>query len=292
MSKNITGVCRICGKNKKLTEEHSPPKSAFNSGRLLLHSLDPYKTKKVSVWRTKIKQAGYSAPVQCEDCNNKIGQWYGVEYKKFTEHCSTFANTSNAEQSITIKIPSLFPLRVFKQVLTIICSTSDDSLSSKWLGVGDEIKGLNLDISVARNSLTLIRKFILDKEAKGLPVTFRLYAYLVANRKGRKTGIIPMFSKSKNTYALFTEFSWFPLGWILAFDGNIEDKLLGSIENKLLDITDWSKYKYDEEVAIDIEIPCYWVESKSPLDFRSPSQMKEVRAINQAKFDKMFLKND
>ena len=124
-----------------------------------------------------------------------------------------------------------------------------------------------------------------NKERNGLPVPFRLYAYLVGNRKGRKTGVVQLFSKSKKTSALFTEFSWFPLGWVLVFDGNIEDKLLGSTENKLLEITDWSKYKYDEEVAIDIEVPCYWVESNSPLDFRSPTQMKEVRAKNQIKIE-------
>ena len=282
MPKSKLGICRICGKKEKLTAEHSPPRSAFNSGRLLFRSIDPYKTKKVTVWKTKIKQAGFSELVLCEGCNKSTAKWYVAEYTKLAEACSPHARVANAEHSVTIQILTLFPLRVFKQVLAIMCATSNDEVNDNWQAIGIEDKGFNfkLDISAASGALKLIRAYVLDKEANGLPASFRLYAYLVGNRKGRKTGIVQLFSKSKKTSALFTEFSWFPLGWVLVFDGNIEDKLLGSKENKLLDITDWSKYKYDEEVAIDLEIPCHWVESNSPLDFRNPSLMKEVRAKN------------
>ena len=31
MAKSVEGICKLCGQKKKLTYEHVPPESAFNS---------------------------------------------------------------------------------------------------------------------------------------------------------------------------------------------------------------------------------------------------------------------
>lgn len=283
MAKNVIGYCKICGNKRKLSKEHIPPSAAFNSGDHKVQSIDEYKTKDVNVWQTNKKQGGHFAYVLCVECNNHTGQWYGGEYKRLAEACAPFANPSYAGQIVSISLPELFPLRLFKQALTIICATSTEEVSDEWectkspaasdLGVVEPDR----DISMATNLMPLIRKFILDKEANGLPASFQLYTYLVGNPAGRATGIVKMWSRSTGASALFTEFAWWPLGWVLVFDGQIRDTLF--------DITGWSQYKYDEGVPVTLNLPCYWVESKMPLDFRTPMQMAESRAKNQAIID-------
>lgn len=283
MAKDVIGFCMICGNKTKLSKEHIPPSAAFNSGDYKVQSIDEYKTKDVNVWQTNKKQGGHFAYVLCVECNNHTGQWYGGEYKRLAEACAPFANPSYAGQIVSINLPELFPLRLFKQALTIICATFPREISDDWeltkspaasdLGIAEPDR----DISPATNSMPLIRKFILDKNANELPAPFKLYAYLVANPAGRASGIIKMFLRSTGASILFTEFAWWPLGWVLVFEGQIEDISL--------DITAWSQYKYAECVPITLNLPCYWVESKMPLDFRTPTQMAESRAKNQAIID-------
>jgi hypothetical protein len=283
MAKDVIGFCKICGNKRKLSKEHIPPSAAFNSGDYKVQTIDKYKTNDVNIWQTKKKQGGHFAYVLCVECNNHTGHWYGGEYKRLAEACAPFANPSYAGQIVSIKLPGLFPLRLFKQALTIICATSNEEMSGELefikspaasdLGVAEPDR----EISVAISSMPLIRKFILDKEANKLPAPFKLYTYLVGNPAGRATGIVKMLSRSTGASALFTEFAWWPLGWVIVFEGQIKDTLF--------DITSWSQYKYDEGVAVTLDLPCHWVESKMPLDFRNPMQMAESRAKNQAIID-------
>ncbi len=283
MAKEVIGVCKICDNKRKLSKEHIPPSAAFNAGEYKAQTIDEHKTKDVNVWRTSKKQGGHFAYVLCVECNNRTGQWYGGEYKKLAGACAPFANPSNAGKVVSIEVPKLFPLRVFKQALTIMCGTSHDEMSDEWTGTMSPaaadlgIAKPDKDISLATKAMPLIREFILDKEANGLPAPFQLYAYLVINPAGRETGIVKMFSRSTGASALFAEFAWWPLGWVLVFDGDIKDDLFST--------TGWSQYEYDEEVPLTLRLPCYWLESKMPLDFRSPMEMAESRARNQLILD-------
>jgi hypothetical protein len=283
MAKNIVGFCKICGNKKKLSKEHIPPSAAFNSGDYKVQCIDKYKTKGVTVWQTKKKQGGHFAYVMCVECNNRIGQWYGGEYKRLAEVCAPFVNPLNVGRIVSVTLLGLFPLRVFKQALTMLCATSDTEMNDEWedilspaasdLGVAKVDK----DISLATNAIPLIGKYILDKEANGLPAPFQLYTCLVGNLAGRATGVVKMWSRSTGASALFVEFAWPPLGWVLIFDGSIKDKLFK--------VTNWSQYKYDEEVPVTLNLPCCWLESKMPLDFKTPAQMARSRARNQAIID-------
>jgi len=120
LAKNIVGFCTICGNEKKLSKENIPPSAAFNSGDYTVQTIDKYKTMGVNVWQTKKKQGGHFVYVMCVKCNNHTGQWYGGEYKRLAEACAPFVNPSNAGRTVTVSLPGLFPLRVFKHTWLVI----------------------------------------------------------------------------------------------------------------------------------------------------------------------------
>jgi len=281
MGKKVMGYCRLCGNYKKLSKEHVPPSSAFNSGDYTVESIDQFKSIDVNVWREQKKQGRHFAYVFCEQCNNKTGFWYGSEYKKLAEACAPYAWTANAETIGLISLPEMYPLRVFKQALTIICAMIDpkpdnddwgivQSPSSSGLGLAK----LDMDMSKAYKYLPALRNFVLDKEVSNLPVPVRLYTYLVCGYKGRTADVVRWFNKNTGASLLFSEFSWWPLGWVLVFDGRLE--------KDLFDVTEWAQYEYNDVFPVRLNVPCLWVEGRMPLSFESPEQMSLLRAKNQA----------
>ncbi len=283
MAKNVIGLCKLCGKYKKLSKEHIPPRAAFNAGDYKIESINRYKTKSVNVWQTVKRQGGHFSYVLCEQCNNQTGQWYVREYAKLANACAPYAIPKNATQVVPISLSGLFPLRVFKEALTIMCATIDTSPGDDWQFVNAPSNpsiGLakpDADISTAINYLPALREFVLAKEVSGLTVPVKLYTYLVCDFEGRTTGVAKRFNKNTGASLLFAEFSWWPLGWVLVFEGQLS--------GNLLDVTDWSQRGYDEEIPITLNIPCLWVKGRAPLTFMSPEQLALLRAKNQAVID-------
>ena len=149
------GICRICGKHKKLTFEHVPPQSAFNSKPVFfqksIHLLD----KKSYFYGKRIRSnQGAGGYYLCENCNNLTGSYYGESYKKFA-YIGMMALTNKiwASKFITFEY-AIQPLNILKQTLSMFMSidTSDQLLN---------LKGLS--------------SFILDKNSKTLPEKLRVF---------------------------------------------------------------------------------------------------------------------
>ena len=109
----------------ELTQEHIPPKNAFNSSTIKIFPFEEtIKTVSRSdlrmPWDTEglngsLQQGGHKRYCLCRSCNNNTGQWY---MRSYTE----LANTINAiilnNHAITGKVYSLeiddiYPLRIY-----------------------------------------------------------------------------------------------------------------------------------------------------------------------------------
>lgn len=256
MAKQRLGNCRICGDYGVLSKEHIPPSKAFNDGEYKAHSINKYKTKKVVVWQQQTKQGGHFAYVMCEKCNNRTGQWYGGEYVKYVRECEPYARPMNAGVIGSIQFSNIYPMRLFKQVLTIICATCDPNPNSDISIVTAPSKHAPIfepNTSIAHNIMPTLRSLVLDKSACGLPTPLRLYTYLVANPMGRLSSICARGSTISGETEVFVEFSWWPVGWVLVFDGQIKENLT--------DVTSWAEFRYEEEVSMTVNLPCVWVDS-------------------------------
>src|SRR4051794_40253187 len=80
---SITGRCNVCGAFGKLTFEHVPPRSAYNSERAQMYDYGEWLSL-ASTGRGRYEQqqrgSGYYA--LCNVCNNvRGGDWYIPEYE-------------------------------------------------------------------------------------------------------------------------------------------------------------------------------------------------------------------
>lgn len=271
------GVCKICERYGKLSKEHFPPERAYNEGPYVVETLDSFKSRENAVWRRRKKQGGNYSYVLCEECNNRTGQWYGGEYVKLAQTCYQYAHPFNADQFIKFSLLRFYPLRVFKQVLSIFLVSADTEnfyghsvrgLRSSLAG-DMELANFEPDFYWAQQYLPTIRYLVQNKEAIGFPEQLRVYFYITCGGGGRKSGFAQMSSRSTGNTILFSEFAWKPLGWALIFDGQLREPLL--------DITNWANFHYDEEISVQICAPCLWIQSRHPLDFASPKVIKERR---------------
>jgi hypothetical protein len=236
-------ACRLCQRREQLTEEHTPSKKAGNSQAVLKGSIDYEQTVKSGVlsWgEPTLQQGGASELSLCGKCNNETGSWYNPEYVRFARRCAGFATPQNAGSVCAVDV-TIRPQRVAKQALTTIIAASNPGITGRYPQVG---------------------RLLLDRHDRSPLAPLRLGLFLRANAAGRGTGITMSLNMERRSGRLLTEFSFWPLGWVLSFDGEPVDGTL--------DVSKWVEYGYHERIALKAEIPCQWAIWMYPGDFRPP----------------------
>tara|TARA_R110002096_G_scaffold279375_1_gene473580 strand:+ start:3257 stop:3967 length:711 start_codon:yes stop_codon:yes gene_type:complete len=219
------GICRICGKNKKLTFEHVPPQSAFNSQPVLFQKSVHLHDKNSYLYGKKIRSnQGAGGYYLCKSCNNLTGSYYGDSYKKFA-YMGMMALTNRiwASKIITFEY-AIQPLNILKQILSMFMSidTSDQLLNLKGLSV-----------------------FILDKNSNELPDSLRVFIYHTATKQVRNGW--GMARTEKGTHFL-GEITFPPFGVVYALNSEPTRK-------DFYEITDFKNYQFNQTVQARLKIP-------------------------------------
>lgn len=279
LKKKRYGRCRICQKFGKLTKEHVPPASAFNDRGYLQYYVSKIDEAQRVVWASReVNQRGIYLFTLCERCNNTTGGLYGADYMKFVRAFIAKAIPANGGANVDVTVNDFFPLRVIKQVVSMILSTSEatsfrrdyeafrhpfiDPNASIPAGFGSSPTSLDLTAIYEQ-----LRSFVLDRDAPGMPKGVRLYAYAVANEGSAiRTGVAIQGKLNTQEVRWLAVVGLWPIHWVLLFHGN-------DLDIELLDLTDWSNKNFKtKETSTTFSIPCHWVVGKYPLDFRSPSE--------------------
>jgi len=245
------GKCSVCGLLGKLSKEHIPPKKAFNDSDVFLAKIDKERTVAEVRWKKYQRQGGNFGFVLCERCNNNTGSWYGDYYVDFMKQCADYAHQGNGGKQLTISV-NIFPLRIFKQVLTILCASCGPGLSEKSPG---------------------LRKIILNKECNQRPANLNVWLYLRAQGGGRSSGITGVSNTNTGENKVVAEFSWWPVGWVLSFnDNNLPE---------LTNITNWYSFGYNDKRNVTLNLNCHWTTTAYPLDYRDPDTVESESRSNK-----------
>lgn len=230
------GVCRLCGENKELTFEHVPPETVFNKGAVRNVSLDAIikdtmKENKlpweINYGKGKIQQRGRGGFYLCSDCNSCTGQWYVPYYSRFV-HAIQRAMRQTGEQkyeSLGLRIKSIRPLPIFKQVMTMFCDING---------------GLMGDDS--------LKYYLLNKTSRSFNRNrYHLYVHIHAGTLERMNGI--MVQSTNFGIITLSEISTYPVGFTLYIDKPKNYKPEG------VEITSFSEWDYGDESDVQIIIP-------------------------------------
>jgi len=248
--KKKTGKCHLCGKVKKLSLEHVPPRAAFNEWQKKLYTGEQLIAKPGLPWDFSAlsgehHQNGIGWNTLCEKCNSNSGGWYVKAYVDFA--CKTYKQLEDSPPTISLpyvyKIYGVYPLRVAKAVLIMFLSTNS-------AGFLDKNKKL--------------RDLLLEKTLTGIdPKKYGIGMYINASKLSKYIGVCAILKG--NEVEAVSEISLLPFGFVLRLDPKNMDGFV--------DITGWLDYQYDDKVDLEITIPVYDSNTVLPLDFRSKDEV-------------------
>lgn len=251
------GTCRICGLHKRLTEEHIPPKSAFNNGTILIYSGDEaMKTitdESRLPWnfeglKYKIKQGGRTFKTLCSKCNSYCGtnyvDYYQTTVKSFAYFLSTL-DLLNAKY-VEAKTKKFKPLPFFKQIISMFASLTNISNEDN------------------------MRDFILDKEDNNFDdKKYRVYMSIFKEGINRIFGWSVLGRTDGNF--LVSEIVSYPFIFVLL--GNADEHKLKECCEFGVDITNFAKFKFNEETSLEISLPINECNINFPCDYRTKEEI-------------------
>src|ERR1035441_5807937 len=243
-----TGECRLCGKIRPLSVEHVPPEAAFNDAKVLFHRMR-FNGPEVERFAEE-KTTGNSLTVLCQRCNNTTGRIYGGEYVNFVKEVANHAYGRSHGERVQF-VTMTYPLRIVKQTVTMLCATSGK--------LGPET--------------AYIRSFVKDRLKEGLPDGYRLFAFVPEVRGlGRTTGVGAFLSLEEKRVVIYSETTWWPLGWILTLN---DEEITRAVE-----VTGWAKYDFRTRRKIDMDLPVLSARGDYGADFRTEAEIDRDRLKN------------
>ena len=253
MRKEIIGNCCICGDYEKLTEEHVPPRKAFNNNRYYIAAIDnenPFST----VGKKKFGQGGIKYFSLCARCNNNTGSWYADDYIKWCYYGIQIIQRSGGKTTL-YHINEIYPLRIIKQIIVMFFSINGDFLSQQY---------------------PYLTKFVLDKNTKNLPPEIQVFAYfnIEGNPRYNSFSVVGDFSNSANSLNI-SEFTFPPYGFVLSFD----DKTKPS--NHLREITHFADFSYNTKWDVDLDLETLPTWMPYPHDYRSKKEIQDQLEKNK-----------
>lgn len=82
----MKGRCALCGETKELSEDHVPPRSAFNNRELFLAHVEIAEANGELRWKPgHSSRRGNVYRSLCPDCNNFLGTRYNRAYVDFIQ---------------------------------------------------------------------------------------------------------------------------------------------------------------------------------------------------------------
>lgn len=256
------GYCNICGNYRQLTFEHIPPKSAFNNKPVIagkfetILNLGPDERIK----KGKIQQRGMGGYVLCSKCNNDTGAWYGNHFIDFCYQSMEILIKAKGKPTL-IYLSYIFPLDILKQIVVMFLATDHEGFGA--------------------NHPELV-KFVLNKEKRFLSPKYRFYIYYNIEGNHRFSGTVAKCDASgRRKPIMMSEISFPPFGYVMTIDSESPDE-------RLVEITHYSRYKYNEFKVMTQSLPVLPTHLFFPGDYRKKEEIKKQLEETKKSYPKYF----
>lgn len=251
--KRPRGVCRICGRESRLTFEHVPPKATYNKSSVkYVNVMELIKADDVLPWELDkvaghISQKGKGGYWLCEECNNNLGAWYARPFKRFIDPLMYVRQNivDDSYKSVELEIRDVQPLAIYKQMIGMFC-----------------------DINPNLSKQDGIRDFLLDTESQEFDTEkYKLCIYLQKAGIEKATPISAKISIGEREPVLISEISSIPIGMILYID------LPEGINPPATDVSSFVGCKYSDKRTVTMTLNIYENNTWIPEDFRSKEEI-------------------
>jgi hypothetical protein len=207
----------------------------------------------------KWNQRGAGRHSLCEQCNNDTGGWHGAAYVEWAHQGVYLLKAHVGGRQLGESSFTIYPLRVFKQLLVMFCSACGPGLRERLPG---------------------IERFLLNREALDAPVGMCVYAYYIdpiQSRASRQSGISGVINVETGRAHIFSEIAFLPFGLIL----DVGDE---PIDPEIADISHFGRgYAYSDKAHIRAALPIRPVNSPLPADFREHGAIRKLLAASDGK---------
>jgi hypothetical protein len=239
------GFCWLCNKYGKLTKEHIPPESAFNDCPLLYEKvIERSRQTGVVEWGANRRQRGLYFHSLCERCNNTYGRVYGGAYVDLVRRIAErIGDVQEFHQLSLLGIKR--PLAILKQVMLQFVTANGANFvrSNEW-----------------------VAPFIRNRRSNSFPRDVFIYLFASNAAMSRKSGVSSHIDLVAKLSHVTAEFTFYPLGTVMSFNGELADKRLTPIHH-------WAQYPFDDKRTVDLHLSVNPIASPYPLDFRTKAQV-------------------
>lgn len=262
----MIGKCALCGKETEMTFEHIPPRSCFNSfpvkpvsGEKLIRSMAAGQCKPCDTSGLEYinMQSGMGKRSLCSACNSITGKWYGQDYAKFIRCINNLLieNKPDADGNISFSILDMYPLRIIKQMLSMICSINQQ---------------IREDERIAR-----LAEFVLDKHRVGLDSKeYRIFIYIAKKHHAKYCPLTVISRKvdspERSNINVVSEIFVYPIGILVYFSPDESFSHFGA------DITSFCDVDYDQKCDAQFLVPVLETYNIFPLDYRNKEDIKQA----------------
>lgn len=253
------GHCRVCGVYGEMTEEHLPPRGAFNKERVrTVNPMDVIGNDRLDPpVNGAVLQGGIRGHVLCADCNNP--RW-AREYQEWASRAyNLMASRPEKPPQIDLRagypafaevtFKGVYPGRLIRQVLSMMATISAGSqLTTKY---------------------PVIRDLVLGGAPRPLPeplrLEFLLYGHNVSRIVGGPEGQV-WYKVAERTLRRVLAIDFRPLAFVLTVDG--------PAANVGVDITSFAEVPIDEKQNVTFEDLAVGFGHKPwPCDYRTKGQI-------------------
>ncbi|WP_117885096.1 hypothetical protein [Aureibaculum luteum] len=237
------GICRLCQKDKELSFEHIPPKSAFN--KTTRYFSVPFKEfAKAKNWlnykpKGKINQGGLGYHSLCEKCNGFLNDNYVRPYADWAKFGMSAIKNAKSDYNVW-EVTEKNPFRILKQIIAMFIA-----MNEPWFG---------------KQNPELL-EFVNNPELKILSERYKIYVYLKSRGQIRTTKW-----SGTNFYGQVCELAFEPFGYILNIDN------YNGIDH-LTEISGWKNYTDERNHTFDIGLYDYPTYLPIPTDYRTKEEI-------------------
>ena len=191
----------------------------------------------------------------CEQCNSFTGTWYGAAYAEFAAQGMKYYK-AGATGRLSLSY-SIFPLRVFKQIISCFASVN----GAEWC-----------------EKQSAIRHFLLTPHERTFPDEIDIRMYMHEKGKVKISGVTGHLDIYTHEMVVGSEWVFVPFSYICIL---YRKRTFNKALNQMLSLKQFLKYKYDDKVNLFLDIPRFPCNAL-PFDFRyGIPDLKDIDLVDE-----------